>query len=63
VGAYLNNTIGTTRFKGLYNRTGRGIPDVAAQSQTTFPIFHMGKLFYSGGTRYEHLFSLVLVDL
>ena len=35
VGTYLNNTIGEKRFKGLYNRTGRGIPDIAAQAQTT----------------------------
>jgi tripeptidyl-peptidase-1 len=51
VGAYLNNTVGKDRFKGLYNRTGRGIPDVAAQAQTTFPMFHMGKEITNGGTR------------
>jgi tripeptidyl-peptidase-1 len=51
VGAYLNNTVGKDRFKGLYNRTGRGIPDVAAQAMTTYPIFHMGKETRGGGTR------------
>ncbi|KIW66790.1 hypothetical protein PV04_06085 [Phialophora macrospora] len=50
VGTYLNDTVGPDRFKGLYNRTGRGIPDVAAQAYTTFPIFHMGKEVRSGGT-------------
>ena len=50
VGTYLNKTVGD-RFKGLYNRTGRGIPDIAAQSQTTFPIFHMGEETATGGTR------------
>ncbi len=51
VAAYLNTTVGQKRFKGLYNRTGRGIPDVAAQAQTTFPIFHMGQEMINGGTR------------
>ena len=51
VGAYLNNTVGEKRFKGLYNHTGRGIPDVAAQAQTTFPMFHMGEETRGGGTR------------
>ena len=51
VATYLNETVGTERFKGLYNRTGRGIPDLAAQAQTTFPMFHMGKEQAGGGTR------------
>lgn len=50
VGNYLNKTV-KDRFKGLYNRTGRGIPDIAAQAQTTYPMFHMGEELADGGTR------------
>lgn len=47
---YLDKTV-KDRFKGLYNRTGRGIPDISAQAQTTYPMFHMGKELADGGTR------------
>ncbi|EXJ67921.1 uncharacterized protein A1O5_09268 [Cladophialophora psammophila CBS 110553] len=49
VEAYLNGTV-KDKFKGLYNRTGRAIPDVAAQAWITFPIFHLGVEQLSGGT-------------
>ncbi|OAP59273.1 hypothetical protein AYL99_06571 [Fonsecaea erecta] len=49
VETYLNTTI-KDKFAGLYNRTGRGIPDVAAQAWVTFPIFHLGQEQLSGGT-------------
>ncbi|KAL6245988.1 hypothetical protein RBB50_007141 [Rhinocladiella similis] len=51
VGNYLNKTV-KDRFKGLYNRTGRGIPDIAAQAQTTYPMFHMGEELADGGTSF-----------
>ncbi|EXJ59644.1 hypothetical protein A1O7_03790 [Cladophialophora yegresii CBS 114405] len=49
VETYLNGTV-KDKFQGLYNATGRGIPDVAAQAWTTFPIFHLGREQLSGGT-------------
>jgi tripeptidyl-peptidase I len=49
VGKYLD-TVGS-RFKGLYNSTGRGVPDVAAQAYVTYPIFSDGVEVYDGGTR------------
>ncbi|KIW84095.1 hypothetical protein Z517_03341 [Fonsecaea pedrosoi CBS 271.37] len=50
VETYLNSTAVKNKFQGLYNRTGRAIPDVAAQAWTTFPIFHLGREQLSGGT-------------
>lgn len=42
------------RWKGMYNRQGRGIPDVAAQAQNYLIIDH-GEKIRIGGTRYVAL--------
>lgn len=47
---YLSKIGGT--FKGLYNDSGRGIPDVAAQGWVNHPTFYLGYEFMNGGTRY-----------
>lgn len=47
VAAYVDS-IGDT-FAGLYNRTGRGFPDVAAQGRN-FSVFTQGQLIKVGGT-------------
>lgn len=52
VSDYLRN-IPRQQWSGLFNRDGRGFPDVAAQS-TRYSIVHMGQMKAIGGTRYVH---------
>lgn len=47
VGQYIDGLDG--QFDGLYNKTGRAYPDIAA-SFTPYPIFNQGKAKSSGGT-------------
>lgn len=49
VGRYLEEL--GDRWDGLYNRTGRGIPDVAAQA-ANFIVVDKGNMIKIGGTRY-----------
>lgn len=57
VGAWLNDTSvnggsspAAVELAKFYNRAGRGIPDVAAQS-LNYHVASGGKVYYVGGTR------------